>query len=64
MTFILLQSCLGALGLVQVVLLSCFHSLGGLVPVSGLTEVQVLHVSAQKEFSERQSDRPEIGLLR
>ena len=25
--------------------------------VSGLNEAQVLHVSAQKEFSERQSDR-------
>ena len=33
-------------------------------PVSGLTEVQVLHVSGQKEFSERQSDRQEVDLLR
>ena len=33
-------------------------------PVPGLTEVQVLCASAQKEFSERQSDRQEIGLLR
>ena len=33
-------------------------------PVSGLTEVQVLHVSTQKEFSERQSDGQEIDLLR
>ena len=32
--------------------------------VSGLAEVQVLSVSAQKEFSERQSDRQEIDLLR
>ena len=32
--------------------------------MSGLTEVQVLQVSAQKEFSERQSDRQEIDLLR
>ena len=32
-------------------------------PVSGLTEVQVLHVSAQKEFSERQSDMQEVDLL-
>ena len=31
--------------------------------MSGLTEVQVLHVSMQKEFSERQSDRQEIDLL-
>ena len=31
--------------------------------MSGLTEVQVLHASAQKEFSERQSDRKEIHLL-
>ena len=33
-------------------------------PVSGLTEVQVRCVSAQKEFSERQSDRQEIDVLR
>ena len=32
--------------------------------MSGLTEVQVLYASAQKEFSERQSDRQEINLLR
>ena len=32
--------------------------------VSGLTEVQVLPASEQKEFSERQSDREEIDLLR
>ena len=32
-------------------------------PVSGLTEVQGLPISAQKEFSERQSDRQEIELL-
>ena len=32
--------------------------------MSGLTEVQGLHVSAQKEFSERQGDRQEIDLLR
>ena len=32
--------------------------------MSGLTEAQVLHVSVQKEFSERQSDRQEIDLLR
>ena len=32
--------------------------------MSGLTEVQVLYASVQKEFSERQSDRQEIGLLR
>ena len=31
--------------------------------MSGLTEVQVLHVSAQKEFSESQSDRRDIDLL-
>ena len=31
--------------------------------VSGLTEAQVLCVSAQKEFSERQSDRQEVDLL-
>ena len=30
--------------------------------MSGLTEVQVLHDSAQKEFSERQSDRQEVDL--
>ena len=30
---------------------------------SGLTEVQVLYVSAEKEFSERQSNRQEIDLL-
>ena len=29
--------------------------------MSGLTEVQVLHVSPQKELSERQSERQEIG---
>ena len=28
------------------------------------SEAQVLHVSAQKEFGERQSDRQEIDLLR
>ena len=32
--------------------------------VSGPTEVQVLHASVQKEFSERQSDRQEIDVLR
>lgn len=32
--------------------------------VSGLTEVQVLYVSEQKEFSRRQSDRKEVDLLR
>ena len=31
--------------------------------MSGLTEVQVLHVSIQKEFSERQSNRQKIDLL-
>ena len=31
--------------------------------MSGLTEVQVLCASAQKEFGERQSDRQEIDLL-
>ena len=31
--------------------------------MSGLTEVQVLCASVQKEFSERQSDRQEIDLL-
>ena len=31
--------------------------------MSGLTEVQVLYASNQKEFSERQSDRQEIALL-
>ena len=31
-------------------------------PVSGVTEVQVLHTSSQKEFIERQSDRQEIDL--
>ena len=31
--------------------------------MSGLAEVQVLCASAQKEFSERQSDRPETDLL-
>ena len=31
--------------------------------VSGLTEAQVLCVSVQKEFSERQSDRQEVDLL-
>ena len=32
--------------------------------MSGWTEAQVLCVSALKEFSERQSDRQEIDLLR
>lgn len=32
-------------------------------PVTGLTEVQVLRVSAQKEFSERQRDREETDSL-
>ena len=32
--------------------------------VSGLTEDQVLCVSEQKEFSERQSDRLEMDLFR
>ena len=32
--------------------------------VFGLTEAQVLCVSAKKKFSERQSDRQEIDLLR
>ena len=32
-------------------------------PVSGLTEVQVLPASVQKEFSERPSERQEIDLL-
>ena len=32
--------------------------------VSGLTEVQVLYVLAQKEFNKRQSDREEIDSLR
>ena len=32
--------------------------------MSGLTEVQVLQASSQKEFGKRQSDRQEIGLLR
>lgn len=31
--------------------------------MSGLTEVQVLHASTQKEFSKRQSDRQDIDLL-
>ena len=31
--------------------------------VSGLNEAQVLYVLAQKEFSERQSDRLEVELL-
>ena len=31
--------------------------------MSGLTEAQVRYASAQKEFSERQSDRQEIDLL-
>ena len=31
---------------------------------SGLNEAQVLDVSPQKEFSERQSDRKEIDLFR
>ena len=30
---------------------------------SGLNEAQVLDVSLQKEFSERQSDKQEVGLL-
>ena len=33
-------------------------------PVSELTEIQALGASVQKEFSERQSDRQEIDLLR
>ena len=32
--------------------------------VSGLNEALVLDVSLQKEFSERQSDRSEVGLFR
>ena len=32
--------------------------------MSGLTEVQVLGASVQKEFSERQSDKKEINILR
>ena len=32
--------------------------------MSGHTEVQVLYVSAQKEFSERQSDSEEVDLFR
>ena len=32
--------------------------------VSGLNEAQVLDVSSQKEFSERQSDRQEVDFLR
>ena len=32
--------------------------------MSGRTEVQVLYVSAQKEFSERQSDSEEVDLFR
>ena len=32
-------------------------------PVSGLTEVQVLPASVQKEFSERPSERQEIDVL-
>ena len=31
--------------------------------MSGRTEVQVLYVSAQKEFSERQSDSEEVDLF-
>ena len=31
--------------------------------MSGLTEVQVLYASVQKEFSERKSGRPETDLL-
>ena len=31
--------------------------------MSGLTKAQVLYVSAQKEFSGRQSDRQEVDLL-
>ena len=31
--------------------------------MSGLTEAQVLRVSAQKEFSERQSDKQEVDLF-
>ena len=30
--------------------------------MSGLTEVQVLHISTLKEFSERQSGRQEVDL--
>ena len=32
--------------------------------VSGLNEAQVLDISSQKEFIERQSDRYEVGLFR
>ena len=32
--------------------------------VSGLNEAQVLNVSSQKEFSERQSDKEEVDLFR
>ena len=32
--------------------------------VSGLNEAQVLDVSSQREFSERQSDRSEVDLVR
>ena len=32
--------------------------------VSGPSEVQILDVSSQKEFSERESDREEVGLFR
>ena len=32
--------------------------------VSGLTEVQVLHASVQKEFSKRHSDRQEIDFIK
>ena len=47
-----------SLGLKPMVLIRITH------PVSGLTEVQFLHVSTQKELSERQSDQQEIDLLR
>ena len=41
-----------------------FSGLAVFLPMSELTEVQVLYASAQKEFSERKSDRQEIDLLR
>lgn len=31
--------------------------------ISGFSETQVLHISVQRELSERQSDRQEIDLL-
>ena len=40
------------------------HLLCVLVLVSGLTEVQALHVSMEKEFSERQSDRQKSRLIK